>query len=90
MRWNTLKKNPQCFHDVLLMSARMNKNTDTEESVIEGTDPIETGDLARQTETAYSLINYVQRKRVDDTDRRPNRHTADDNSDATDDIGETI
>lgn len=41
------------------MSARMNKNTDTEESVIEGTDPIETGDLTRQTETAYSLINYV-------------------------------
>lgn len=91
MRWNTLeKKNPQCFHDDLLMSARMNKNTDTEESVIEGIDPIETGDLMTQTATAYRLINYVQRKRVDDIDRRPNRHTTDGNSDATDDIGEMI
>lgn len=53
----------------------MDKNTDTDDSVIEGTDPIETVDLMTQTETAYTLINYVYGERVDDMDKRPNRQT---------------
>lgn len=41
------------------MPARMDTNTDTDDSTIEGTDPIETGELMTQTETACTLINYV-------------------------------
>lgn len=72
------------------MPERVDKNTDTDDSAIESTDPIERGELMTQTETTCTLINYGQKEMVDDMDKRPNRHTTNGNSDATDDIGETV
>lgn len=49
--------------------------------------PIETDDLTIQTYIVYVLINFTQKKRVHDIDKRPNKDTTDINIYVTDDIG---